>query len=181
MTCIVGVAHQGVVYLGGDSAGIAGRNLDIRADPKVFRVGEFVMGFTDSFRMGQLLQHAFVPPPLVEGQELHRYMVTAFVDALRTMFKDKGFARDDNGTESAGTFLVGVRGRLFAVCSDYQVGENAFGFDAVGCGEAPAKGALFATSRLSPYARLTRALKAAEQFNTGVRGPFRFVQTEVSK
>lgn len=59
MTCIVGLAHGGKVYLGADSAGLAGDELTPRRDPKVFRVGEFVFGYgslargSDSDRRGK--------------------------------------------------------------------------------------------------------------------------------
>ena len=43
MTCIVGLVHEGVVYIGGDSAGVGGMSLTVRADEKVFRNGEFLM------------------------------------------------------------------------------------------------------------------------------------------
>jgi ATP-dependent protease HslVU (ClpYQ) peptidase subunit len=62
MTCIVGVNHNGNIYIGGDSAGVAGLQLQIRSDEKVFLTGDFIMGFTTSFRMGQLLRYAFSPP-----------------------------------------------------------------------------------------------------------------------
>ena len=35
MTCIVGLVHEGVVYIGGDSAGVGGMSLTVRADEKV--------------------------------------------------------------------------------------------------------------------------------------------------
>ena len=35
MTCIVGLVHEGVVYIGGDSAGVGGLSLTVRADEKV--------------------------------------------------------------------------------------------------------------------------------------------------
>ena len=41
MTCIVGLVHGGKVYMGGDSAGVGGYCLTVRADEKVFRNGEF--------------------------------------------------------------------------------------------------------------------------------------------
>jgi len=40
----------------------------------------------------------------------------------------------DKGQEAGGTFLVGYRGRLFRVDSDYQVGESVNNYCAVGCG-----------------------------------------------
>lgn len=176
MTCIAGVTHNGHVYLAGDSAGLSGWSLTVRTDPKVFHVGEFVFGFTSSFRMGQVLAHGFTPP-VIKG-DLYTYMVTEFVDELRAAFKAAGIAKEKNGEESCGQFLVGVKGRLFAIESDYQVGESADGYDAVGCGADLAKGALFALRGCGPAARLKAAMEAAERNSGGVRGPFRYVDTE---
>lgn len=36
MTCIVGLKHENSVWIGGDSAGVAGLSVTIRKDPKVF-------------------------------------------------------------------------------------------------------------------------------------------------
>ena len=41
MTCIVGLTDKGIVYMGGDSAGVDGRyGLMLRDDVKVFHNGE---------------------------------------------------------------------------------------------------------------------------------------------
>jgi hypothetical protein len=176
MTCIVGVVERGVVYLAGDSAGVAGYGLTLRRDPKVFRNGEFVLGFTSSFRMGQLLQHAFTPPAIEEP--LDRYMVTPFVNALRACFKDGGYAAKNREQEEGGTFLVGVRGRLYQVEDDYQVGEARADYAAIGCGAQVALGALHVTAGHPPGARLRLALEAAEAWNAGVRGPFVTCQSD---
>lgn len=175
MTVIVGVVHKRRVYLGGDSAGTAGYQITIRKDGKVFETGPYAMGFTTSYRMGQLLRYAFQPPH-PEGGDLYRFMVTTFVDALRTCLKDGGWARKDADQESGGTFLVGVHGRLFELASDYQVGEAADGYAAVGCGDDVALGALHATidSPMKPRARLAIALAAAAHHSAGVAGPYTY-------
>ena len=36
MTCIVGIATAGKVFMGGDSAGVGGYDLTLQANPKVF-------------------------------------------------------------------------------------------------------------------------------------------------
>ncbi len=172
MTCIVGLVDEGKVYIGGDSAGLAGWQLTIRKDVKVFRVGAFLFGYTDSFRMGQLLHHAFTPPERAPDMEIERYMATLFVDAIRECFKSGGYARKDSERESGGHFLVGYQGRLFHVEGDYQVGEAAFGYDAVGCGDDIALGVFYATPTMQPKKRVELALQAAEQHSGGVRGPF---------
>lgn len=184
MTCIVGVVHQGVVSLGGDSAGTAGWERTLRRDPKVFHVGEFVIGFTTSFRMGQLLQYSFTPPPIDAAKDLHAYMVTEFVEAARAVFKEGGFSKSKNEEESAGVFLVGVRGRLFKIDNDYQVGESLDGYDACGCGEGYALGVMHVTRGsvgCSTVERLRAALEASAHHNAGVAGPFNFVSTSVSE
>jgi len=172
MTAIVGLARGGSVHIGGDSAGVAGLSLAVRADTKVFRKGRYLFGFTTSFRMGQLIRYSLVLP--APKGDLDAFMATAFIDALRGCLKDGGWARKDSEREEGGTFLVGVRGRLYTIYDDYQVAKAADGFAAVGCGDQIALGALYATAGtgMRPRARLKVALRAAERFSAGVRGPF---------
>jgi ATP-dependent protease HslVU (ClpYQ) peptidase subunit len=172
MTCIVGLVDQGNVWIGGDSAGVGGYDLMLRADQKVFRNGDFLMGFTSSFRMGQLLRYKLSPPKLHSDDDIYQYMVAHFAESVRTCLKDGGFTRNDKGEESGGTFLVGVKGRLFCVEGDFQVGEPQDPFWAVGCGANFALGVLYATSGMLPRERVEMALRAAEQYSAGVRGPF---------
>jgi hypothetical protein len=172
MTCIVGLIDKGTIYMGGDSAGVGGYSLMIRADSKVFRNGDFIMGFTSSFRMGDLLRYKFSPPLHDPKMDVRAYMATAFVDAVRQCFKDGGYAQKDKDQEAGGMFLVGYKGRLFYIGEDYQVGESLCGYDAVGCGLDIARGALFATQGRDPEERIMTALRAAEMFSAGVRGPF---------
>ena len=181
MTCIVGLVDRDRVFLGGDSAGIASNyRLTVRADRKVFRNGSFIMGFTSSFRMGQLLAFTFNPPTPRIGVDIMAYMVTDFIDAARARMKEGGFARVREAAEEGGTFLVGYSGRLFHIADDFQVGESIHGFDACGCGEELALGSLRSTRAWpDPEARIKEALETAETFSAGVRGPFFFEATPV--
>ena len=173
MTCIVGLVHEGKVYIGGDSAGVDQcLGLTRRADKKVFRNGDFLFGFTSSFRMGQLLQHAFVPPKPYSGQDVYAFMVTAFVDAVRQCLKNGGYASRRDEVEEGGNFLVGYSGRVFSIEGDYQVGEPMCGYAACGCGESIALGSLFTSAGQQPVDRVNLALAAAEHFSAGVCGPF---------
>ncbi len=122
--------------------------------------------------MGQLIRYS-LRPPKPKG-EIEKFMATKFVDALRDCLKTGGWARKENDREEGGTFLVGIRGKLFTVYDDYQVAIAADGFAAVGCGDQIALGALYATAGagLKPRRRIKIALQAAERFSTDVRGPF---------
>lgn len=176
MTCIVGLVHDGDVYIGGDSAGVAGLSLSIRADEKVFGNGPFIMGFTTSFRMGQLLRYKFSPPAQTVHQDDMEYMVTSFVDACRQCFSGNGFG--DKEATVGGNFLVGYKGKLYNIEGDYQVGIPRATFDAVGCGTDLALGAMFATDGLDPEERINAALAAASTFSAGVAPPFTILRLE---
>lgn len=172
MTCIVGFVEGDTVWIGGDSAGVGGYSLTVRADQKVFRNGAMLFGFTSSFRMGQLLRYALTIPDHDPRVDVDKYMATTFIDAVRECLKAHGWASKKDENERGGVFLVAYKGQLFRIDTDYQVGRPMDGFAAVGCGEDIALGALFASGHLTGRDRADQALQAAERFSAGVRGPF---------
>jgi len=179
MTCIVGYRDESGIWMGGDSAGVAGWEMDVRTDPKVFLNGPFLMGFTSSFRMGDILRYSFKPP---ERQvDTNAYMRTTFIDAVRAALGEGGYRRKVNEEERGGGFLVGYEGRLFEVCCDFQVGEPQDPYQAVGCGGATARGAMFAQMPydIPPRSMIHTALSAAERCSAGVRRPFRILHQGV--
>lgn len=184
MTCIVGLVEKDTVYIGGDSAGIDDTyGISVRADEKVFRRGDFVFGFAGSFRMGQLLRYSLVVPRWNGRGTLMRFMVNDFVGAVREMFKREGFARVDHNVESAddGVFLVGGYGCLWCVYGDYQVADVVSGYNAIGCGESYALGAIAVLNilgHLSPKQRIRGAMNAAAMHSAGVCGPFKVVSVK---
>lgn len=175
MTCIVGITDGEKVTIGGDSLGSSGSHCVKRLDPKIFRKGEFLVGFTDSFRMGQILMCDWEPPEQkVSEDDIFRYMVSSVIPSIRDVLKASGFAARKDEVESGGNFLIGYRGRLFEIERDYQVGENACRYHATGSGYAYAMGSLHTTSNLetSHSDRVFRALQAAEKFDATVGTPF---------
>jgi hypothetical protein len=178
VTCVVGLVDQGHVVIGGDSAGVSGYLLTLRSDPKVFLSGEFIMGFTSSFRMGQLLRYRLQPPKRHPDEDVYQYMVTRFVDAVRDCLKAGGYATKEKEAEAGGTFLVGYAGRLFEIDDDYQVAQSHDNWAACGCGREIALGALHATAGLPVVQRVLKALEAAAYFNIGVHGPFNIVASD---
>lgn len=178
MTCIVGLKHKNTIYLGGDSAGIDRTYLTIRKDLKIFTNGDFIMGFTDSFRMGQLLQYSFVPPKKRKKQDTFAYMATDFINTLRDCLGTGGYTTVENNREIGGQFLVGFDNRLFTIESDFQVGESIQDYHAIGCGDDIALGSLYSTEGMDPKYRVTTALNAAQEFSAGVRAPFNMISKE---
>ncbi len=179
MTCIAGIIDpkSNRVYIGGDSASTNDSGLQtILAGRKVFFVGEeeskMLLGCTTSCRMMQLLQYELRLPPYEKGMEVEEYLVTKFVNAVRTCLKDGGFAQKEDEKESGGNFLIGYQGRLFEMQDDYQVSEPVNGYESIGSGAKVALGSLYATSSLSPGQRIELALQAAAYHNAYVRPPF---------
>lgn len=175
MTCIIGMEHNGKVWMGGDSAGTAGNMQQrIRADKKVFVKGEFIIGFCGSFRMGDLLKHTLELPDTVGVTDPDKFMVNQFVDTLRNVLetenKNGGLTGHDKLVPS---ILVGFRGRLYNVESDYQCGRPEDGFDAVGSGSSVAVGAMHGSKSItSPKSRILAALEASARNDAAVRPPF---------
>jgi hypothetical protein len=174
VTCIVGLEVGGNVYMGADSAGVTGWDMTVRADTKLFERGPFMMGFTSSFRMGDLLRYSLVVPEHPDGMTDREYLSTRFVDAVRTCLKEGGLAKTENDVESGGTFLLAYRGHIYAIHDDYQVEQSIDGFLAVGCASQVALGVLWASVNVSPMIRIEQALIAAEHFSAGVRRPWVF-------
>ncbi len=185
MTCIAAITDRTIVWMGGDSAGVSGSNLEIRDDPKVFKREDkskniWVFGFTVSFRMGQLIRYDLELPELGrdDEQNIHRFMVKKFVPAIRKCLAEGGWRTKKEDREVGGKFLVGLRGNIFMIDSDYQVGIPSNLFTAIGSGENLALGALFVSDDKLPEERILNALAAAEAFSTGVRRPFNIVTTQ---
>jgi ATP-dependent protease HslVU (ClpYQ) peptidase subunit len=179
MTCIAALIDGKKVIMGGDSAGVAGLSLSVRKDRKVFKRKDhggtiWLFGFTSSFRMGELIQFNLrLPAVKADEKDLYKFMVTKFIPALRSCLKKGGWAKKDKEQEKSGFFLVGLKGRIFHIQSDYQVAESIDPYYAVGCGDDLALGSLYTSqNEPNPKKRIQLALEAAQKFSAGVREPF---------
>lgn len=177
MTCIVGYEENGNVYIGGDSAEVAGSNIVSRSDEKVFRKNDMIFGFTSSFRMGQLIEYCLHIPSRNENISDYHYLVRDFIPSLIKCFSDGGFLTKKDGASKGGTFLLGYRGNLYIVGDDFQIGKSNNSFNTCGCGFAYARGAMTILDDLplSPEQKVTKALEAAAKHSGGVEAPFKII------
>lgn len=184
MTCIVGLVEGNSVLIGADSAGVSGSNIIVRKDPKVFKKGKFLIGFTGSFRVGQLLMSSkFKPPTQKKNQSDFDYMVVDFVDFIRELFSDSGSLRKKDNKESGSFFLVGYKGMLYHVQSDFQISMTEDPYSACGSGQRIALGAMYALkdSKISSKKKILLALEASARYTTSVCAPFRVLKSTFSK
>ncbi|MGB7594580.1 MAG: hypothetical protein WBL80_03340 [Erysipelotrichaceae bacterium] len=186
MTCIVGIVKGNKVIIGADKLGVFSdsyQKINL-ADKKIFKRGEFIFGVCGSPRMAQLIQYKLDIPPLSEKQDVTNYMVSNFVENVRTTFKNGGFAEIEKNVESGGTFMVGFRGRLFVVYGDFQICESTEPYTSIGCGQRFALGAMktaIDSGETEPMLILRKGLESAHYFSAGVGGEFDFVETEEEK
>ena len=186
MTCIVGLVHNGVTYIGADSLGSTPYTKAVRKDKKVFHLknsDKVIIGAVHSFRMTQLLMFA---DNIIDERDIkddlinYEYMVTKFIPNVIDLFEKNGFSRIDQNEKVGGRFLVGYKDRLFDIDTDFQVGENLCGYSALGSGSDFAMGSLYSTEGMidDPITRIHMALQAATQFAVGVEPPFHILNTK---
>lgn len=177
MTCIVGLEYNNRVYIGADSAAALNWQVCPTTCQKVFRNDLLVIGYTDSFRMGQLLKYKLAVPPR-SGKDIEEYLVCDVIESIRTCLKDGGFTTIENNEESSGTFLLGYLDRLYYVSPDMAITRPVSGMEACGCGRQFALGALAALRpTLEPRATLYKVLEITANFCGGVRPPFQVLST----
>lgn len=171
MTCIVGLVEKGTIYMGGDSCVSYGWHTEQLASFKVFKVGPFLMGSAGDLRMNNILRYELeIPPQLSHDTDDDRYMVTAVAGHIRTRCKDLGFAKVDSNHEEfgSGNVLIGYRGNIYQMGSDYSIARNINNLAAIGSGYPFALGALAAMKKRPPKVRIRRALEIAAEFAHGV-------------
>jgi ATP-dependent protease HslVU (ClpYQ) peptidase subunit len=177
MTCIVGIVHNNKVYIGGDSCGSYSDNgpQHIIKTPKVFKVQEFIIGCTTSFRMIDLFTYHLEIDRSHPADSDDKFMRTSFIEGVRNCLKEGEHEREGYG----GNFLVGYKNHLYEVQSDYSVLNCEDWGNAVGCGEQASRGSLYSTrNEQDPRRRVLTALEAAEATTAGVRGPFIVLQED---
>ena len=186
MTCIVGVEHEGNVFIGGDSAGTNERlDLFVRADEKVFSKDNMIFGFSGSFRMGQLLRYSFFPPPQAIGEDDMAYLCGPWVSSLIECLTNSGCATiKDNEIGVDGDFLIGFNGHIYNVQPDFQISSIVGPYDACGCARNYALGVMSVlddVDTIGPEEKIIVALESAEKFSAAVRGPFVVKQLSIDE
>jgi ATP-dependent protease HslVU (ClpYQ) peptidase subunit len=187
MTCIIGLIDNGKVYMGADSAGSDGYTIGAYKAPKTWKhtctAGEFLFAASGSFMVMQALRHCFDPPCVKEGQELNDYMIREFLPAFRKVLEGLGVKGDEKGEPNmarAGV-LVGFRGRLWWIASNFAILESNRDYLADGSGMYHAMGCLYGTKGMEPKDRILKALECAENHIATVRGPFTIVETDTKE
>lgn len=167
MSCVVGLKHNGKIYIAADgvSTNSRGDNIPVICD-KVFWNGDYLIGFVGSIRTGQLLiPHRFTPPK----------NILDLPDAMYEHFSKKGaLCEDEDGTHiHQSSFLIAWKGNLYDILVDFQLNETYGDYNALGSGSMVALGSLYTSTRVKdPEKRILMALRAATAFSWAVGEPY---------
>lgn len=181
MTIIAAIKDGNKIYMGGDSIGANPWSYSIRNEPKVFIKDELIIGYAGSFRLGQLVQYAFEIPAKRENCNDYKYMICDFVTSLKTCLRDNGCMikeKEQELIENEGCLLIGYRGNLYELSSDWQIATCPEGVGAIGSGYLVALGVLFADDKTAPEIRLGKSLEISKRLIHTTRSPFTIISKE---
>ena len=178
MTCVVGIESDGIVLLGGDSSCLdeEGDAVITQRQSKVFRKKNgYVIGFSGSFQVGDLLKYRVDFPERFTIDNHHRLIS----EAIEKAFKDAKMKNNEDWNA-----LIGFKDRLYIVQADFYCYRHSRPYAAIGAGAAVAValGTLStlekkASKKMTGRARLKMALENAQMFSANVRAPWRFTKT----
>jgi ATP-dependent protease HslVU (ClpYQ) peptidase subunit len=175
MTCIVGVKEGDRLWIGGDSAAASadGEICSVAIPKKVFAVGEYLVGFTISWRAGQVLNHQVEWPSPPAEYDLEEFLVCEVVPRLQQALSGEDLQIPPE-FDRAWQFMIGLRGELATIAVDFSVGVPRTPYLSIGSGRHNAYGALhaLADSGLGGEEKTRKALEAAACFTRNVRPPF---------
>lgn len=180
MTCIVAVSKGGDVWMAGDLMGSNGFTKRVYKDSKVFVNGDFILGYTDSFRMGQILEYCWSQPPRAEGMTDKQYLHISVIPSMKEVLITNGFGSSDGREDIGGNFLIGYNGQIYEMQCNFSILRHEE-FAAVGSGEFHAIGALevLYNSDTHPEDMVVEAIRVASKYVTSVSEECTVVTTSV--
>lgn len=170
MTCICGVVKDGYVWIAGDLMGSNDFTHKVYPDSKVFQNGEFIIGYTSSFRMGQILEWNWEPPLREEGISDRQYMQLNVVESLRATFAAFGYGIKEGLEELGGSFLIGYKGCLYEMQDNFSL-LKIEDYVAVGSGQYHAEAVLhllYQSDVNHPFDIMQTAIATAAYFTQSV-------------
>lgn len=181
MTLVIAVKRYKKIAICADSASVSGQFCTVgRMDKKIHQFDNgVVIGFTTSYRMGQLLHYKIEPPDLNRQNSFGTML--DYAEECRKKFKEYGFGKHGEAQNAdGGSFIIVGNGHIFEINVDFQVVEYKR-VAVIGGGEEPAAGAadaLLKKTDLSAHEIALTASKIAAARITTVYGPFTIYDLE---
>jgi len=169
MTCIVAIASEGKVYIGGERGNSDSSTIVSSTRPKVFECGPYLIGYAGNSGIGQAVVYNFEFPPVGKTHNIDRHMLQVFIPKLRSFITDNEIKLPNDDDNNAG-FIVGVRGRVYEIdLTDFQCIE--YNEVCIGSGSSYAYGSLYSNIDQAPHIRINEAIEAAILYSPTCAGP----------
>jgi 20S proteasome alpha/beta subunit len=169
MTCIVAIASEGKVYIGGERGNSDSSTIVSSTRPKIFECGPYLIGYAGNSGIGQAVVYNFEFPPVGKTHNIDRHMLQVFIPKLRSFITDNNIKLPDDDDNGAG-FIVGVKGRVYEVdLTDFQCVE--YNEVSIGSGSSYAYGCLYSNTDQAPHIRINEAIEAAITYSPTCQGP----------
>ena len=177
MTCIVGIVDNSSstprVWLGSESGASDDSIILTSKDPKIKKVGKYLIGYAGETGIGQLIHSIDLPDPSsTTDAHLLRFLRTKFSKAIKDAMEIYSPPSSPDKSDDGGVaLLIGVRGRLFEFNSgDFQL--NEYSEAAIGSGAHFAFGVLYATMNYKDQKkRVIKAIECAIDLSPSCKGP----------
>jgi ATP-dependent protease HslVU (ClpYQ) peptidase subunit len=176
MTCIVVLNQDGYMYMAGERAVSNEDVVNLLSTPKIFKQGEYLIGFAGHMS-GMRLMNSFNPPQPkgLKDKALDLFMNTTFLDYATTFYTEHNIRTDNLD------LLIAVGNRIYEHSTDnMSLYTYAEPYASIGSGSAYAMGSLFSsTAELSGGDRVRLALKAAIKYSPGCAGKIDLIKVKV--
>lgn len=173
MTCIIAIEQNNQVFMGADRMGSNGYSGEPVAFSKLFQNGIVTIGYSGSFRAGQILQYALEIPTKTLTDDIDKWVAIDLTQAIRTAYKENGWLEEKDGKAVGAPILIAVKGRCYQIQTDFSFIRSLTGEYATGSGMDYALGSLRSTrGKIPPKKRIIEALETASEYVVSVQAPF---------
>lgn len=172
MTCCGFYINKKNVYAFSDGAAYNGVTKQYVINPKFFKVGELWFAYTSSFRMADILQYQLDLPKKFPNDSDVEYIKKNVMERIRLVLKDNGFTSINNNKETAGTFLIYYKNKVYTIFDDLQCNLLKKDIYAVGCGEECMTASFLASDKKNIIETLKKCLFITSKISFGVEPPF---------
>lgn len=163
MTCIVGIADQGRVYIGADRGVSDGASIVSIKNPKVEIRNNWIYAYAGSIGIGQLLSFINIQS---EVDDPYTYIRLDIVEMLKKAMESFSSSPEECDT----SWLIGKNGRLFEL-SAQDWGVIEIDSTSIGSGSSYALGSLYTSVNNHPLDRIQMALDAAIHYSPDCAQP----------
>lgn len=180
MTCIAGINTGSKIIIAGDNMGSNGFTYG-QYGSKVFKKDGFIFGVSGDYRVMRLLKHKLKIPKRYVGQDIDDYIYNDFTDSvINLLINNNAAIKKDDKSQMEASFLFGYENKLMQMQGNFQILENAKGYDECGSGGFHAISSLYSTEGLNitPQDRLKKAIECANEFVMSVDNKIDMVELE---